>query len=111
MRADLAITSALALRDVERLSLRGVEGRGVLAFRRNDDRELRAAVGTVLGPDAATLRSQHAARDREPHAGPRRPLARCGAAIEAIEQVRQIRRRDPRTAIADADGQAVRPDG
>ena len=83
-------------------------GSDLLRRRGNHDGELRTAVGTVLRPDAAALHGQQPARDREAHARAREVRRRGGAAVEPIEEVGQVRRRDAGTAIASPERPALR---
>ena len=63
--------------------------------------------GAVVGQHAAVRRRQQPARDRQAHAGARRVRRRRSAAIEAIEQARQVGRRQARPVIANADRELV----
>ena len=76
-----------------------------LRRRGDDDGELRAAVGTVLRPDPAALDRQQPAGDPEAHARARRARLRRVAAVEPLEEVRQVGRRDAGTVIAHLDHQ------
>ena len=58
--------------------------------------------------DPSAFDGQHAAGDRQPHPGPRSACLRVRTAIEPLEDVRQVGRRDARTVIADGDRQAFR---
>ncbi len=56
--------------------------------------------GAVLGPDPAALHGQQAARDPQAHAGARGAGPRRVAAIEPLEQARQVGGRDARPVVA-----------
>ena len=74
-------------------------------YRRQREGDARAAARAVLGPDAAALRLDEAAGDREPEA--RRRFERCPrrvAAPEALEHpLRAPRRREPVAGVLDRD--------
>ena len=65
------------------------------------EHELRAATGSVGGADAAAVLLGDLADDRQPEAGARAP-ARGRAAVEAVEQVREILRVDAGPVVAHA---------
>ena len=71
--------------------------------------ELRAAVRAVLGPDAPVLDGEQTAHDPQAHSRAGRSRFRRGTAVEALEEVRQVGRRDPRTVVAHLDDEPVRP--
>ena len=77
-------------------SARRAAGSSLSTADRHGHRELRAAVRAVLRPDAPVLDRQQSADDPQAHAGARGARLRCRAAIEALEQVRQVGRRDAR---------------
>ena len=56
---------------------------------------------------AALFHRQQAAGDPQAHAGARRPRLRRVAAVEPLEQVGQVGRRDAGAVVADGDRQAV----
>ena len=66
--------------------------------------------GAVLGPHAPVLDGEQTAHDPQAHARAGGPRFRRGTAIEALEQVRQVGRRDARTMIAHLDDEPIRPD-
>ena len=80
-----------------------------LRRRRDDDGELRAAVGTVLCPDAPVFGRQQSSRDPETHTRARRARLRCVASIEPIEEVRQVGRRDSGAVVAHLESPNLRP--
>ena len=66
-----------------------------------------SAAGRVLGPHAAALRLEQLAGDPQAHAGPGRPVAPAGPAVEPLEQPRHVGLGQSGAVVADRDRQSA----
>src|SRR5512133_3642319 len=75
---------------------------------RNGDREARPGARRVLRPDAAASRGKQASRDREAHARAEGRLPCDAAAVEALEEMVELARIEPRTVVGHRHLEAAR---